>query len=379
MTVLRTVVRYGYAPFMMLGLTGAAYWVVGVTAHSYLWLAPLLALAYATAFAAERIAPFFDEWNDHDAHGDTPSNFLHMFVYEMSSINGVLLIPVICWLFPFQGLWPTQWPMWGQVLIAFVIADFAFMMMHYLSHRYAPLWRLHAVHHGVGRLYGMNGVHAPSVAPDHRHDHRQCAAGHHGHAGPGRGAARLPDLDDADRAAFECRCAPRAAAGPPVDRAHPSSASRQLGHRRRLQLRPPADAVGQDARHLQGHAAAADHGERLGRRRDAAISRKASSSRWFCRSSTSPAPASRSAIASGPKPKPKRPRKKPAASSTPPSRRRRHLHSETKRPPREAAFRFALQNASSARCSSTGRTRRWSWSSAACRSGTRCRPWCPSG
>ena len=32
------------------------------------------------------------------------------------------------------------------------------MMMHYLSHRFAPLWRLHAVHHGVGRLYGMNGV-----------------------------------------------------------------------------------------------------------------------------------------------------------------------------------------------------------------------------
>jgi sterol desaturase/sphingolipid hydroxylase (fatty acid hydroxylase superfamily) len=32
------------------------------------------------------------------------------------------------------------------------------MIMHYISHRYAPLWRLHAVHHGVGRLYGMNGV-----------------------------------------------------------------------------------------------------------------------------------------------------------------------------------------------------------------------------
>ena len=120
--------------------------------------APLLALAYATAFAAERIAPFFDEWNDHDAHGDTPTNFLHILVYEMQSINGVLLIPLIVWLFPFQGLWPTEWPLWAQLLVAFVISDFTFMMMHYLSHRYAPLWRLHAVHHGVGRLYGMNGV-----------------------------------------------------------------------------------------------------------------------------------------------------------------------------------------------------------------------------
>jgi sterol desaturase/sphingolipid hydroxylase (fatty acid hydroxylase superfamily) len=164
MPALRAIVRYGYAPFMMLGLTAAAYWVVselavaGDNPWAYLWLAPLLALAYATAFGAEKVAPFFDEWNDHHEHGDTPTTVLHILVYEYQSIVGVVLIPVICWLFPFQGLWPTQWPMWAQVLVAFVVSDFMFMIMHYLSHRYAPLWRLHAVHHGVGRLYGMNGV-----------------------------------------------------------------------------------------------------------------------------------------------------------------------------------------------------------------------------
>ena len=42
MRVLREAVRYGYAPFMMFGLTGAAYWVVA-NGHSYFWLAPLLA------------------------------------------------------------------------------------------------------------------------------------------------------------------------------------------------------------------------------------------------------------------------------------------------------------------------------------------------
>ena len=164
MPALRAIVRYGYAPFMMLGLTAVAYWVVselavaGDNPWAYLWLAPLLALAYATAFGAEKVAPFFDEWNDHHEHGDTQTTVLHILVYEYQSIVGVVLIPVICWLFPFQGLWPTQWPMWAQVLVAFVISDFMFMIMHYFSHRYAPLWRLHAVHHGVGRLYGMNGV-----------------------------------------------------------------------------------------------------------------------------------------------------------------------------------------------------------------------------
>ena len=164
MPALRAIVRYGYAPFMMLGLTAAAYLVVselavaGDNPWAYLWLATLLVLAYVTAFGAEKIAPFFDEWNDHHEHGDTPTTVLHILVYEYQSIVGVVLIPVICWLFPFQGLWPTQWPLWAQVIVAFVISDFMFMIMHYISHRYAPLWRLHAVHHGVGRLYGMNGV-----------------------------------------------------------------------------------------------------------------------------------------------------------------------------------------------------------------------------
>lgn len=160
MSVLRTIVRYAFAPFMMLGLTAVAYWVVAsaTTWVGYLWLAPLLAFGYLTAFLAERVAPFYPEWNAHDTYADSKTNLIHTIVYEVSSINGVLLIPAICWLFPFQGLWPVHWPLWGQVLLAYLIADFAFWFMHYLSHRYPLLWRLHSVHHGVGRLYGFNGV-----------------------------------------------------------------------------------------------------------------------------------------------------------------------------------------------------------------------------
>ena len=157
MVFLRSAIRYGYVPFMFIGLIGTAYAIVA-SGHSYLWVAPILLAAFAAAFAAEKIAPFFSEWTDHDEHADNATNLAHIIAYEWSSVNGVLLIPVITWLFPFQGIWPTQWPLWGQVLLAFIVADFAFMMMHYLSHRIAPLWRLHAVHHGVGRLYGFNGI-----------------------------------------------------------------------------------------------------------------------------------------------------------------------------------------------------------------------------
>lgn len=157
MPVLRQVVQYAYAPLMMLGIPAAAYWIM-VSGHSYFWLVPLLLLAFGTAFVSEKIAPFFEEWNDHHEHGDSQANFFHTLVYEWSAFNGVLIIPIVQWIFPFQGIWPSQWPLWGQVLLAFLIADFVFMAMHYLSHRLPTLWRLHAVHHGVARLYGFNGV-----------------------------------------------------------------------------------------------------------------------------------------------------------------------------------------------------------------------------
>lgn len=155
MARLRSIVRICYVPFMLLGLTGIAY---GLVAHgsSYLWMAAILAAAFATSFAAERIAPYFPEWNGH--REDDATNVWHLAVYEMSNVNGVLLMPVIAWLFPSVDVWPTHWPMWAQLLMAFAIADFSFMVVHYFSHKYPILWRLHAVHHGAGRLYGFNGV-----------------------------------------------------------------------------------------------------------------------------------------------------------------------------------------------------------------------------
>lgn len=155
MTFWQAIVRYSYVPFMLLGLNGAAYFLV-THGYSYAWLAPLLLLAFALAHAAERVAPWFDEWND--PHHDDQTNVIHAIVYEVSNINGVLMIPLIVWLFPFEGIWPRDWPILAQLLMAIVIADFGFMMIHYLSHKYPLLWRLHAVHHGVDRLYGFNGL-----------------------------------------------------------------------------------------------------------------------------------------------------------------------------------------------------------------------------
>jgi sterol desaturase/sphingolipid hydroxylase (fatty acid hydroxylase superfamily) len=156
----QSVVRYGYVPFMVLGLNGAAVYAIA-NGHSYLWLPGLLAVAFATAFAAERIVPVHDAWNQ--GHGDDRANVWHTIVYESTSAIGVLSIPLVAWVLQITpgtliGLWPKEWPVLAQLLLALVITDFTFTMVHYFSHRYAWLWRLHAVHHGVSRLYGFNGL-----------------------------------------------------------------------------------------------------------------------------------------------------------------------------------------------------------------------------
>ncbi len=46
------------------------------------------------------------------------------------------------------GLFHTiAWPMWAEVLIVFVVLDFAIWLQHLASHKIPVLWRLHRVHH----------------------------------------------------------------------------------------------------------------------------------------------------------------------------------------------------------------------------------------
>lgn len=155
MPAARTITRYLYAPFMLIGLNGLGYYFV-VNGWSYVWMALPLAIAVAVAFLAERASPNYEQWND--SHGDGATNWIHAAVYEVSNVNATLLIPVIAWLFPFEGIWPRDLPIIVQLLIAVVFADLGFTLVHYFSHRWPLLWRLHAVHHGVPRLYGLNGL-----------------------------------------------------------------------------------------------------------------------------------------------------------------------------------------------------------------------------
>lgn len=57
---------------------------------------------------------------------------------------------------PLASLWPRTWPIVAQVLLLVIMADFMRYWLHRMSHTNLPLWRLHAVHHSVDRLYWLN-------------------------------------------------------------------------------------------------------------------------------------------------------------------------------------------------------------------------------
>ncbi len=54
------------------------------------------------------------------------------------------------------GLWPHDWPVWVQMLLMMASSDFLRYWLHRASHMWMPLWRLHAVHHSVQKLYWLN-------------------------------------------------------------------------------------------------------------------------------------------------------------------------------------------------------------------------------
>ncbi|MDY0956468.1 sterol desaturase family protein [Stenotrophomonas rhizophila] len=144
-----------YAPGMLLGCVGMATWWVGYAAGSALWLLPGLVLAIAVSWLAERCWPYDPAFNARQ--GDAGRDAVHALVNEGLNLLAIGAIPLVAAWVPWQ-LWPTHWSVVAQVVLAIVAADLGITLVHYASHRWAWLWRLHAVHHSVTRMYGFNGL-----------------------------------------------------------------------------------------------------------------------------------------------------------------------------------------------------------------------------
>lgn len=147
--------KVAYAPVLFLGGVGAMLAAVGA-GLPLATLYAVLAAAVALSFLAERLIPYEPAWNG--VQGDTPRDWAHAVVNEALHAASLASIPLVAALVPWQGVWPDAWPLWAQLLLAVAVADLGITLAHRASHRWAWLWRFHAVHHSVTRMYGLNGL-----------------------------------------------------------------------------------------------------------------------------------------------------------------------------------------------------------------------------
>ncbi len=155
MAVLQSVVRYAYAPFVLLFFPSVAIAIVA-GGGAAIELGGLFLVAVGLSFAAEAISPYEQTWNKERA--DRARDFAHAVVNEGSVALSVLAIPLIAAQIPWSGVWPGDWSLGAQLALAILVADAGITLAHRASHRLPILWRFHAVHHSPTRMYGLNGL-----------------------------------------------------------------------------------------------------------------------------------------------------------------------------------------------------------------------------
>jgi sterol desaturase/sphingolipid hydroxylase (fatty acid hydroxylase superfamily) len=149
------ILRYGFFPAVFVG--GNVLGLSMAAAGTPLWqrIAVIVA-AILLVLWAERVLPYERRWNRD--HGDTWRDVLHAGINTTLNNVGIWLLPLFASLGLFSAYWPGDWPFWLQVVFAILVLDAGVTLAHYASHRLEVLWRFHAVHHSVERMYGFNGL-----------------------------------------------------------------------------------------------------------------------------------------------------------------------------------------------------------------------------
>lgn len=128
---------------------GHPQWAFNLT---YLSLALIL-------FLLERQRPHLREWlhSDHQEWADLGHTALTKSAVQMLVVSlGVLGLTSSVGGPTGTGWWPNEWPMFAQVGLGLLIAEFGLYWGHRLAHEWPWLWRFHAVHHSIKKLWFFN-------------------------------------------------------------------------------------------------------------------------------------------------------------------------------------------------------------------------------
>ncbi len=116
-----------------------------------------LTLALSIA-ALERLMPHEKAWlaNDGQMGPDLAHTLLNKGLAQVIVVV-IIFMGIADWIAPTGGgFWPFTWPLAAQAALGLVIVEFGLYWKHRMAHEWPWLWRFHAVHHSVTRLWFFN-------------------------------------------------------------------------------------------------------------------------------------------------------------------------------------------------------------------------------
>jgi sterol desaturase/sphingolipid hydroxylase (fatty acid hydroxylase superfamily) len=143
------------------GLVGAG--VSFATTTPLLWFNAVYLSVVIVIALLERVMPFEQQWlrRDSETVNDIAHTLLNKGGVQIAAAFGATApMAVATVAHPMMTgvtqLWPTGWPLPLQVVLGLVIAELGLYVAHRAAHEILTLWRFHALHHSVERLWVIN-------------------------------------------------------------------------------------------------------------------------------------------------------------------------------------------------------------------------------
>ncbi|AYD02259.1 sterol desaturase family protein [Neorhizobium sp. NCHU2750] len=143
------------------GLVGC-YFAFQSASH-LLWFNVVYLSVVAIIAIFERLMPYEQTWlkRDNETFNDIAHTLLNKGGVQIAAAIGtsapmaVATVAQPVFVLPVR-LWPDSWPFALQVVLGLIIAEFGLYWAHRLAHEKMSLWRFHALHHSVERLWVIN-------------------------------------------------------------------------------------------------------------------------------------------------------------------------------------------------------------------------------
>ena len=151
---MKKIFQYSIYPIFMMSAWALILWAMQKGINQYLATVPIIATFGLIALLLERAMPFEKQW----LRGtDWNLDFIYYIINYLIKVSAQFSFIWLSTYMVFFDWFPTTLPFWVQVILALTLIDFFLFFVHWQSHKYQWLWKLHAIHHSSERLYFLNG------------------------------------------------------------------------------------------------------------------------------------------------------------------------------------------------------------------------------